>query len=35
MVFWSDEDVVISPLDVEFGEEFAVLEFIYQLRDEG
>ena len=34
-VLRSDEDVVISPSDVEFGEDLAVLEFIYQLRDEG
>ena len=28
-VFQSDEDVVVSPSDVEFGEDFAVFEFIH------
>ena len=28
-VFWSDQDVIISPSDVEFCEEFAIFEFIY------
>ena len=35
MVFRSDEDVVISPSDIEFGEDFAILKFVYQLRYEG
>ena len=34
-VFRSDEDVVISPLDVKFGEDFAILEFVYQFGYEG
>ena len=35
LVFWADEDIVVSPPDIEFGENFAVFQFIYQLRDEG
>ena len=35
MVFWSDEDIIISPTDIEFGEDFAVLQLIYQFRNEG
>ena len=35
MVLWSDEDVVISPLDVGFGKDFAILKLVYQLRYEG
>ena len=29
-ILWSDEDVVISPSDIKFGEDFAVFELVYQ-----
>ena len=34
-VFRLNKDVVISPSDVKFGENLAVFEFVYQLRNEG
>ena len=34
-VFWADEDIVVPPSDIEFCEDFAVFQPIYQLRDEG
>ena len=34
-VFQLDEDIVIAPSDVELGEDFAVFEFVHQLRYEG
>ena len=28
-VFRSDEDVIVSPADIEFGEDFAIFQFIH------
>ena len=33
-VFGVDEDIIVPPSDIKLGEDFAVLEFIYDLRYE-
>ena len=32
-VFWVDKDIVVFPVNIKFGKDFAVLEFVYQLQD--
>ena len=34
VILRSDENVVISPVDIEFSEDFAIFEFVYKVRYE-
>ena len=33
VVFRADEDIIVSPSDIELGEDFAILMFVYQFGD--